>query len=616
MIKKTFFVIIIFIFFMLYGLVLDGEQSHSILQTITIQNTGQAWMKGIDIYEKNVGFPSWQDMYNAGFRFVFHKASQYRVDNAFNSSPEYRWSGMRDAGLIRGAYHFYKHNAGTVQEQAQRYIDVVQRLVPGDLGPVMDVEDETPGQNATYWISTMHTFLDAVETALGRTPIIYTSERYWKEYVGNNNEFSEYPLWVVHNTTENQPALPAGWNDWTFWQWHTENSKTPMPYPFKQKDKGIDLNWFNGTIWQLRGYADLGKIAHYNLGINHYLAYADIDGHILLSSFIDLERTSDLHHHTPNAPLSAGDPAMGSINNLLFIAYRAMHNSHIYLIILNTLTRANIPPALIDLTETTGGDSAASDPIVQINHSQTNIMYWGNNNHNYRIWLEGTWHIADLTGESGSPDSAGNPVSYITGDIIHTISRTGRDGHLRDIWFENNTWHTQNILTDSRNQNGNSAPPATYTPAIYQPYHISTTYQRITEPIRIVYRAVRGQIWEIERDTLAATNLSDASSGAPAAAGSPDAYFLNGIPHIIYRDSEGRIHELYKPASTWRHRELNLSALAASDPRVCIIENTPYILFIEPGGQIIRESGIGNGKWAVISGGQALTSSQLTANII
>src|SRR5262249_15123705 len=151
------------------------------------------------------------------------KSSQGKA--ADGKFPEYyRW--IREAGMIRGSYHFFSNrrsgdaaHGGSIADQANKVIMLVKRLGPGDLAPALDLEDEPRnpanglpqeaskggrfpldqglqpteegyqyrhiaayadrGSNGRRELLTdIQDFLDRVETALGRAPMIYTS-RMW-----------------------------------------------------------------------------------------------------------------------------------------------------------------------------------------------------------------------------------------------------------------------------------------------------------------------------------------------------------------------------------------------------------------------------------------------------
>jgi GH25 family lysozyme M1 (1,4-beta-N-acetylmuramidase) len=558
------------------------------------------YLNGIDIYEHNTGFPSFDELSKHDYSFVFHKASEGSgKDNKFDE----RWPEIKKAGLIRGAYHFF--NRTDVPEQVKQFVSVVKRLLPGDLGPSLDLEfRRCETCKAKYWIPKIHEFADGVEAALGRQPIFYTSASYWKEFVGDSSEFSDYPLWVVWVGSESTIRMPQHWKDWAFRQWHFECSCSAMPPPFKcgqncggkpisccppddeqkgwckpppcrnikpqgcnQEHCGTDLDYFKGSIYELRGLADLGRTAPYSSNTSRHVIYTEPDGHLhQLTSFsgagpwVDVELTS-----SRDIPLAAGDTAACSIGNFEFIIYRGKDDDHIYGL---SLPHRN----LIDLTNTTRSWKAASDPHLFAIRNYLYVSYWGDDNRHYFLWFNGAvWNAADLTNLSGSPEASGNPVGYAIGNIPHIVSRAGNDGHLHDIWFENGSWRELD-LTQSTN-----APAATYRPAVYK---ISPTASRI------VFRAVRGQIHEIARDSLTSQNLSEEAGGAPTAAGSPDVFVLGNSPHIVYRAVDKNLYDIYWDGAYWRYQKINCSAAVAADPSAFVKENIGYVTFRGADGYI------------------------------
>src|SRR5258708_23257617 len=94
------------------------------------------------------------------------------------------------------------------------------------LAVMLDLESDpyTAGTNMCYglspsqmvnWIS--H-FVAEAQKKTGQPPIIYTTAGWWGTCTGNSTAFSADPLWVAAYAS-NAPPLPAGWNDWTFWQY-------------------------------------------------------------------------------------------------------------------------------------------------------------------------------------------------------------------------------------------------------------------------------------------------------------------------------------------------------------------------------------------------------------
>ena len=103
---------------------------------------------GIDVskYQQTISWDAVKEMKvkNIALGFVFIKATE----GIANTDPQFRrnWKKSKQAGMIRGAYHFFLATKDG-KEQAQNFIKVVE-LEKGDLPPVVDVE-QTYGENLT-----------------------------------------------------------------------------------------------------------------------------------------------------------------------------------------------------------------------------------------------------------------------------------------------------------------------------------------------------------------------------------------------------------------------------------------------------------------------------------
>lgn len=196
------------------------------LETMTVEGKP---LKGIDVSHFSLDV-DWHEVKRQGYHFAFAKATE-GVDSPDPMFDEH-WRGMKQAGLIRGAYHFYV-TEDEPKAQAQFFIETVT-LEPGDFVPVVDIEligkGTTPGL-----IKRLKTFLSIIETHYGRTPIIYTGLHFWDKHM--NSHFGHYPLWVAEYGVSD-PVLPKGWKNWHFWQWK-ENALV------KGVEKNADLNIFN-----------------------------------------------------------------------------------------------------------------------------------------------------------------------------------------------------------------------------------------------------------------------------------------------------------------------------------------------------------------------------------
>jgi GH25 family lysozyme M1 (1,4-beta-N-acetylmuramidase)/alpha-tubulin suppressor-like RCC1 family protein len=140
------------------------------------------------------------------------------------------WERMRQAGLIRGAYHFFEPDDDP-EAQARVYLSHVL-FEPGDLAPVVDVE--TRGSPAPADLpDRLLAFIQVVERTVGIKPIIYTGPAFWNQNM--NRQFGGYPLWVAEYGVD-QPHVPAGWERWHLWQWRG-NATIPEIAPIVDLDR-------------------------------------------------------------------------------------------------------------------------------------------------------------------------------------------------------------------------------------------------------------------------------------------------------------------------------------------------------------------------------------------
>jgi GH25 family lysozyme M1 (1,4-beta-N-acetylmuramidase) len=212
-----------------------------------------ATVPGIDVSYWDAGI-DWPKVRATGQRFVFVKATEsitYK-DPTFDDN----WFGAKSAGLLRGAYHFFRCNSDA-KKQADYFIDYVKSFDDnGELPPVLDLE--TPdGQRKEKIVPAARTWLDRVEAAFGRKPIIYSGQYFLQDYLceaggGPPAWAKEYPLWLAQYPNQfvagSQPFLPRGWFKWTFWQYSEKGRINGI-------NASVDLNLFSGTLEELYKFA-------------------------------------------------------------------------------------------------------------------------------------------------------------------------------------------------------------------------------------------------------------------------------------------------------------------------------------------------------------------------
>jgi lysozyme len=196
-------------------------------------------LRGIDVskWQETV---DWVKVKNSGKTFAFA-----RISDGLNNKDAYfaaNWKGMKDVGLVRGAYQFFRP-AQDATKQAELVIEAIEAnggLLPGDLPPVLDFET-ADGVSASTAIARAKTWLSVLEAKYKIKPIVYT---------GNNmnnvtgSHLSAYKLWVP-NYGASCPLMPPGWSNWTFWQDSDTGTVAGVDGP-------VDMNYFNGDLAALK----------------------------------------------------------------------------------------------------------------------------------------------------------------------------------------------------------------------------------------------------------------------------------------------------------------------------------------------------------------------------
>jgi lysozyme len=209
-----------------------------------------ATVPGIDVSYWNSGI-DWPKVRATGQRFMFTKATEgdFYADPTFDDN----WLGAKKTGVLRGAYHFFRANVDA-KKQATKFIDYVKTMNDnGELPPVLDLETHD-GQSKDRIISRAKTWLDEVEKAFGKKPIIYSGQYFLQDHFseaggGPPSWTKDYPLWLAQypfNYIEgsSRPFLPRGWFKWTFWQYSDKGRINGI-------NANVDLNVFNGTLEEL-----------------------------------------------------------------------------------------------------------------------------------------------------------------------------------------------------------------------------------------------------------------------------------------------------------------------------------------------------------------------------
>ncbi|MFI6350896.1 lysozyme [Streptomyces sp. NPDC050560] len=178
--------------------------------------------RGNDV-SSHQGTVDWKKAYEAGARFSYVKATE----STTYKNPYFRgqFDGSREAGMLRGAYHFALPDRSSGAAQAAYFLKngggwaADGRTLP----PALDIEAnpygaECYGLDEAGLADWVRDFSDEVRRSAGVLPVIYTSTRWWNTCTGGNRGFGDHALWVP-DYAASPGALPAGWTTWTFWQY-------------------------------------------------------------------------------------------------------------------------------------------------------------------------------------------------------------------------------------------------------------------------------------------------------------------------------------------------------------------------------------------------------------
>ncbi len=197
---------------------------------------------GVDV-SRWQGKIDWHKLRQQGANFAYIKATDGgdHLDPAFHRN----WREAAEAGVARGAYHFFFW-CRVGEQQADWFI----RNVPkekGALPPVIDVEwnahskacKKRPSREVV--LKKMKAFMEKVERHYGQRPIIYTAPDFYEDNL--RGEFKDYPFWLRSVAAHPGKVYPG--RNWVIWQY----SGTGLS---KGHGTGIDLNVFNGDNDQWR----------------------------------------------------------------------------------------------------------------------------------------------------------------------------------------------------------------------------------------------------------------------------------------------------------------------------------------------------------------------------
>lgn len=209
---------------------------------------GPDTLPGIDVsvYQGDIDWPA---VKASGKVFAVARVS----DGTFKDTKfDQNWPAMKAAGIVRGAYQYFEPGVDP-NVQADLMIEKIGVLEPGDLPCTLDVE-ATGNQSPATITANIHTWIDKIQAATGKKPIIYTGKYFWNDNV-QSADFSDHPLWIAAYGPP-CPDTPTPWDAWAIWQYSSTGSVPGI-------SGDVDLNKFNGTLADLQALAGGASADYY-----------------------------------------------------------------------------------------------------------------------------------------------------------------------------------------------------------------------------------------------------------------------------------------------------------------------------------------------------------------
>ena len=291
------------------------------------------------------------------------------------------------------------------------------------------------------------------------------------------------------------------------------------------------------------------------LGV-HNIAYRDTSGrlHELWRDAQGGTGTTNLTGNA-NAPTAAGNPFayVDTARNTEILLFRGGDGT------VRSLYWSTGAVGHDNLGGTAGAPKASGDPVGYYDPATDghHVVYRGGDGHLHEMSWTGVAPVGyggNLTGAISAPRAVGNPAAYSGGGYNIVVYRA-TNGRIMSVYWQSGP----SGLDDLSGTAG--TPTAASDPAAYYTAH-NDTHQ-------IVYRAGNGHLYELYWVGVAPVAGWDltAATGAPPAVGNPSAYYVGAenTKHVIYRSSDGRLHEIWwYPGATPGYGDL--TAFAGAPP--------------------------------------------------
>ncbi len=221
------------------------------------------YIEGVDVYSGD-GNVNWTSVKGSGRDFAFVKATQ--AGSYVSSQYKSQFAGARDAGLVRGPYHFFDATVDGVA-QANHFLSVVNDagLLDDDMPAMLDLEcpsdtteassSQTCEGSTSGWAPAATVrqraldWLQTVEAATGKTPIIYSYVSWFGTQGFTQPSLTHYPLYSA-SLSNTCATVPAPWTTPVFWQYNQTGT-----VPGFAGTGDVDMDRFLGDLAELHTFA-------------------------------------------------------------------------------------------------------------------------------------------------------------------------------------------------------------------------------------------------------------------------------------------------------------------------------------------------------------------------
>ena len=189
----------------------------------------------------------------------------------------------------------------------------------------------------------------------------------------------------------------------------------------------------------------------------------------------------------------------------------------------------------------TGATKAAGNPVAYADTDGGQVMLAyrdaGTGHIHTMYWSTGGVGHENLTGPTGAPAAAGNPIALFVPETRtqHIIYRTG-DGHLHVVYWQGGDPAGHEDMTAWASAVGATGDASAY--------YVTSSREHI-----VVYRGTDGHIHDIHWRIETPFQPEDLSgvAGTPPAAGDPSAYHIAALDlhQMTYRAVDGHLYEIY-----------------------------------------------------------------------